>query len=477
MKEESDEPILPQSHACKVEGMDRVVVTVTGYHGSERFNLIKLISNAGANYVGDMSNSITHLVCWKFEGRKYNIARKLGKRIVNHRWVEDCIKEGRRVPEDSYILQSGHEVGPLLLEVPVTVQASSSRLCAIESERQNADFSSGVCGISVLEDSSLLKKHDASSSYSSILSRKGKRHRGNDVITTATHSRKGRRVMKNDGEGESSHIVLDLSTDDQLCKMNRLNAEAAATYTLSSHVNIDNIQENSEGFDAGLSSQTRTIGGSSVGIDQSRDSNHISAVRSSTLLIEDPLPVTQKTVDLCSSSAEKLTDGDVVDNFDDLPTSNELSCVICWTDFSSTRGVLECGHRFCHTCIQGWVACKKAAGKISNCPLCKAIITRIMKVEHAATTDQKAYSQTIPCVNISSDILIPMDQEFPDNNLESSQAGACVICRGREPEELLENCDVCRCRRIHSYCLDPPLLPWTCSSCKELRMLYRNRSY
>ncbi|WJX70759.1 glutathione peroxidase [Trifolium repens] len=476
MEEESDEPILSQSHARMVQGMDRVVVTVTGYHGSERFNLIKLISLAGANYVGDMSKSITHLVCWKFEGKKYDIARKLGKRIVNHRWVEDCIKEGRRVPEDSYILQSGQEVGPLLLEVPVTVQASS-RLCAIGSERQNTDFSSGLGGISVLEDSSLLKKHEESSSYSSILSRKGKRNRGNDVSTTARHSRRGRRVMKNDDEVELSPIVLDSSTDDQICEMNRLNTEAAATSALSSHVNIDDIQENSEGLDAELSSQSRTIDGSSVGIDQSRDSNHISAVRSSTLFIEDPLPLTQTSVDLCSSAAEKLTDGDVVDNFDDLPTSNELSCVICWTDFSSTRGILECGHRFCYTCIQGWVACKTAMGKISNCPLCKAIITRIMKVEDAATTDQKAYSQTIPCDNISSDIFIPMDQEFPDNNLESSQVGACVICRGREPEELLENCDVCRCRRIHSYCMDPPLRPWTCSSCKELRMLYRNRSY
>ncbi|KEH25278.1 putative chromatin regulator PHD family [Medicago truncatula] len=462
--------------------MDRVVATVSGYRELERFNLIKLISRSGASYVGDMSKSITHLVCWKFEGKKYDIARKLKIYVVNHRWVEDCIKEGRRVPEDSYTLQSGQEVGPLVMEVPVNVQASTlsknkvvrGRSCDIVSERQNTDFSSGVCGIPVLEDSSLLKQHGESSSYPPRLSRKGKRNRGNDVSTTGRHSHKGRRVVKNDGEVTFAPIILDLSTDDQLCEIDRQDTEAAVTSTLSRHVNIDNIQENSEGLDAGLSSQSRTIGGSSDGIEQSRDSNHISTLRNSTLFIEDPLPLTQTSVDLCSSAAEKFSDGDVVDNFDDSPTSNELSCVICWTDFSSTRGILECGHRFCFSCIQGWVDCRKAMGKVSNCPLCKASIMKIMKVEHADTTDQKAYSQTIPCDYTSSDVFIPIDQEFPDNSLE---AGACVICGGREPEDLLENCDVCRCRRIHSYCMDPPLRPWTCTSCKELRMLYRNRLY
>ncbi|XP_057447579.1 uncharacterized protein LOC130739328 [Lotus japonicus] len=296
-----------------------------------------------------------------------------------------------------------------------------------------------------------MKKYEETSLHSSRRLKKVKRNIScdNEVSTAAGPSRKEKKFVKKVvDEVVSDPVILDLSPDDRLCRMDRdrLHTEAAATSSLSGGVDVNDLQENSSGPDARLCNQNRAMNGSSDGIEQITDSNQI----------EDPQTVEQTSIDLCSSDG-KFIDGDQVDNVAGSPISNEWSCVICFEDFSSTLGVLPCEHTFCLTCIQKWAHQRISMGKISTCPLCKASFAWYKIVEHAATADKELNSQTVPCDNLASVTFISMDQELPDNSFED---GACVVCRTRGPDDLIETCNVCWTRRIHSYCMDPPTYPW-----------------
>ncbi|KAK9271677.1 hypothetical protein L1049_002040 [Liquidambar formosana] len=493
-------------------GMESVIATVSGYHGAERFNLIKLISHTGANYVGAMTRSTTHLVCWKFEGRKYDLARKFKTLIVNHRWVEDCIKAGKRLPEDPYILQSGQEVGPLLLEVPLIankvsvltkknrkVLSNQSNVCN-DSKEPVIDFECGGTCHAVWTDSCLLNENlfpDSSlrSKKKTVRKTLKQDHRASSRYCFQEPPLSELVVMEH-GESSCHYPMRSVRQKRDICDASRSTTSAEPSHKgrrlVKKNVNRHNLEcvlLDSEQE----SSPTRTHVRHNNII---APSNYPDGVRNENILINketspdgrfselegnknDGFENVEEIKDLqdgCSDVEESLhgemKDGDQIEHITRLPTSTELSCVICWTDFSSTRGVLPCGHRFCYSCIQNWADHMASRRKISTCPLCKASFVSITKVDDAATSDQKIYSQTIPCARSTTDIFILPDRETPSFGAQSSLAQVCCVCHCREPEDLLISCHLCQIHRIHSYCLDPPLLPWTCIHCKDLRTLY-----
>ncbi|XP_051140297.1 uncharacterized protein LOC127257848 [Andrographis paniculata] len=466
-----------------VEGMEAVVATVSGYHGSERFNLIKLIARAGASYVGNMNQSTTHLVCWKFEGRKHELAKKLKIAIVNHRWIEECVKQGRRVSEDPYRFHSGEEIGPLTLDVPsstnsakVQFQASRKKKTVVNIDCDDTNDDPWTDPTVLDEDLYSRPRKKSIRKYSSmdcpsssifcleippkptfveideaspVQTRRSSRQKKVKPTSPAHHSRVRRLVKKHSSEDGLSVDGLPDRNSGGILSDN----EVVETHLSSSMRNTSDTRCSSSGQENIDAPEDVT----EIGNENSENPNASASAIS-------PLPPTPE--DIKKASPEDLAGIHPAR----LPASNELSCVICWTDFSSTRGVLPCGHRFCFSCIQSWADHMALLKRPSTCPLCKASFICITRVEEAVSSDQKIYSQTIPSLSSQMDLyILPDENHVPPSNQSEM---VCCGCFSREPEDLLIRCHFCQVRCVHSYCLDPPLLPWTCIHCKDLQMLY-----
>ncbi|XP_010456981.1 PREDICTED: BRCT domain-containing protein At4g02110-like [Camelina sativa] len=87
-----------------VPGSKTLVVCLTGYQGQDREDIMAMVDLMGGNFSKPLvANRVTHLICYKFEGEKYELAKRMKKiKVVNHRWLEDCLKNWKLLPEVEY---------------------------------------------------------------------------------------------------------------------------------------------------------------------------------------------------------------------------------------------------------------------------------------------------------------------------------------------------------------------------------------
>lgn len=94
-----------------VPGAKALIICLTGYQRQDRDDIMTMVGLMGANFSKPLvANKVTHLICYKFEGEKYELAKKMKKiKLVNHQWLEDCLKAWELLPEANYN-RSGYEL-------------------------------------------------------------------------------------------------------------------------------------------------------------------------------------------------------------------------------------------------------------------------------------------------------------------------------------------------------------------------------
>ncbi|KAL5560980.1 hypothetical protein UlMin_030727 [Ulmus minor] len=100
-----------------IPGAKSLIMCLTGYQRQDRDDIMTMVSLMGAQFSKPLvANKVTHLICYKFEGEKYELAKKLTRiKLVNHRWLEDCLRDWEILPEVNYN-KSGYEMETLEAE-------------------------------------------------------------------------------------------------------------------------------------------------------------------------------------------------------------------------------------------------------------------------------------------------------------------------------------------------------------------------
>ncbi|PIA34784.1 hypothetical protein AQUCO_03700213v1 [Aquilegia coerulea] len=122
-----------------IPGSKSLSICLTGYQRQDREDIMRMVGMMGAYFSKPLvANKVTHLICYKFEGEKYELAKKLKKiKLVNHRWLEDCLKAWEILPENNYS-KSGYELEIMEAEAKDSEEETE--------DRNNEQYKENVAG-------------------------------------------------------------------------------------------------------------------------------------------------------------------------------------------------------------------------------------------------------------------------------------------------------------------------------------------
>lgn len=481
-----------------IPGMGSVVVSISGYSVPEKIKLMKLIDQTGALYTGSLGKGNTHLVCWDFCGAKYALAKKLSLTIVNHKWFEDCLRAEKRLPDGPYVMLSGREVGPLLWEPSVVTEVTGPKKNH-SSHDQAATPANYSRPIFIRE--SPLRMHKNCDERQILAESLTYRNNQENVMTK--NDRPSFKTKNKDTERQMAHTKVHAHPLQDDANM----VQNGKTYIDKAKNEVPQILTSNQNMDRRGLKKRRLVKISDCGNekDSVRIGNSGEDKESNSELKNLEIDVKQGQAVSFSNPANEIVDCTTAENVKNsneaqsrestsgmdmelgintemplvrkLPASkaaSEISCAICWTESSSSRGVLSCGHRFCFKCIRRWAVEKVTKKKKEpTCPLCLKSFDFITVTNRASSNDQKIFSQTLP--ELSDDnIFMVLGENGIAADIQLTTNLQCNICSSRDTEELLLRCYRCGKRAVHTFCLDPPLPPfpglqWSCTLCTSGR--------
>ncbi|KAK8654381.1 hypothetical protein V6N13_128350 [Hibiscus sabdariffa] len=172
-----------------IPGAKSLVVCLTGYQRQDRDDIMTMVSLMGAQFSKPLvASKVTHLICYKFEGEKYELAKKIKKiKLINHRWLEDCLREWEILSEANYS-KSGYELEVMEAEAKdsdeeakeTTLKHSEQRSLNRSPHNLRAGMLSSRELVSSVEGSTWTM-HKHSPNTKEVLATPGKSHQGTSV--------------------------------------------------------------------------------------------------------------------------------------------------------------------------------------------------------------------------------------------------------------------------------------------------------